>query len=82
MAESYTTESLTLSLHFDGNFPGGTSIKTLLAKAGDIRDAGSIPGQKDSRDGGIATHSSIPMDRGAWWAAARKVAESDTTEEA
>ena len=44
-----------------------------LAHAGDIRDAGSIPGLGIPPEEGMATHSSIfawrlPMDRGAWWA--------------
>ena len=43
------------------------------ATAGDIRDTGSIPGQEDPLEEGMATHSNIlawriPMDRGAWWA--------------
>ena len=44
-----------------------------LAHAGDIRDAGSIPGLGIPPEEGMATHSSIfawriPIDRGAWWA--------------
>ena len=47
--------------------------KNLGANAGDIRDVGSIPGQEDPLEEGMATHSSIPawkipVDRGAWWA--------------
>ena len=40
-------------------FPGGTSVKNLSANAGDIRDAGSIPGMGRSPREGKATHSSI-----------------------
>ena len=43
------------------------------------------PGWEDPLEEGVATHSSIlawtiPMDRGAWWAAVPGVAESSTTE--
>ena len=41
-------------------FPGGTSgKKSLLAKAGDLRDVGSIPGWEDPLEEGMATHCSI-----------------------
>ena len=34
-------------------------VKNLPANAGDIRDMGSIPGQEDPLEEGIATHSSV-----------------------
>ena len=34
-------------------------IKNLPADAGDIRDAGSIPGSEDPLEEAVATHSSI-----------------------
>ena len=34
-------------------------VKNLPTKAGDIRDAGSIPGREDPLEEGMATHSSI-----------------------
>ena len=34
-------------------------VKNLSASAGDIRDAGSIPGQEDPLEKGMATHSSV-----------------------
>ena len=37
-------------------------------------------GQEDALEEGMATHSSIPMDRGAWRATVHRVAQSDTTE--
>ena len=40
-------------------FPGGSVAKNLLANAGDTRDAGSIPGQEDSLEEEMTTHSSI-----------------------
>ena len=48
-------------------------VKNPPANAGDIRNAGSIPGSGRSLEEGVATHFSIlawriPMDRGAWWA--------------
>ena len=39
-------------------FPGGAGGKP-PAGAGNIRDAGLIPGQKDPLEEGVATHSSI-----------------------
>ena len=58
-------------------------VKNQPANAGDIRDSGSIPDQKDSLEEGMATHSSIsclenPMDRGAQWAIVHRVARSWT----
>ena len=40
-------------------FPGGKVVKNLPANAGDIRDAGSIPGSGDPLEEGMATHSRI-----------------------
>ena len=40
-------------------FPGGSVAKNLSANAGDIREAGSIPGSGDPLEEGMATHSSI-----------------------
>ena len=34
-------------------------VKNIPASAGDIRDSGSIPGQEDPLEEGVATHSSI-----------------------
>ena len=56
-------------------------VKNPFAKAGDIRDMGSIPGLEKSPGGGHGNplqYSSLknPVDRGAWWAAVHKVAKS------
>ena len=40
-------------------FPGGSVAKNQPADAGDIREAGSIPGGEDPLEEGMATHSSI-----------------------
>ena len=58
-------------------------VKNPPADAGDIRDAGSIPGWEDPLEEGMATHSSIlawrvPMDREAWQAAIHGVVKSWT----
>ena len=59
--------------------------KNLPASAGDVKDAGSIPGSGRSPGGGHATHTSIhssilenPMDRGTWWAMVHRIAKSGT----
>ena len=41
-------------------------VKNPPASARDVRDAGSIPGQEDSLEESIATHSSIPAWRIPW----------------
>ena len=64
-------------------FPGGTSDKEPTANAGDIREAGSIPGLGRSPEGGHGNplqYSCLenPMDRGAWWATVHGVTKSRT----
>ena len=53
-------------------FPGGTVTKSLPVKAGDARDAGSIPwsGSPPGEGNGKPLQYSClrnPMGRGAWW---------------
>ena len=65
-------------------FPGGASCKeNLPAYAGDIRDAGSIPGSERSPEGGHGNplrYSCLenPMDGGAWRVTVLGVAKSQT----
>ena len=64
-------------------FPGGASGKNLPASAGDVRDAGSVPGSGRSpggEHGNPLQYSCLenPTDRGAWWATVHKVAKSRT----
>ena len=75
-----STEQMTLSRW---DFPGGASGKEPACNAGDVRDAGSIPGLGRSHGGGRGNplqYSRLenPMDRGAWWATVRRVTESQT----
>ena len=56
-------------------------VKNPPANAGDIRDAGLIPGSGRSLEGGHGNpfqYSCLenPMDRGAWWATVHGVTES------
>ena len=58
-------------------------VKNPPANAGDIRDAGSIPGSGRSLrvgNGNLLQHSCLEnsMDRGAWWATIHGVAKSQT----
>ena len=60
-------------------------VKKPLASAGDIRDAGSIPGSEDPLEEGTGNplqYSCLenPMDRGVWRVAVQWVAELDVTE--
>ena len=63
------------------------AVKNLPANAGDITDAGSIPGSGRNlggRNGNPLQYSCLlnPMDRGAWQATVHRVGhkELDTTE--
>ena len=58
-------------------------VKNLPANAGDVRDTGSIPGSGRSPGGGHGNplpYSCLEnlTDRGAWWAAVQRVAQSRT----
>ena len=60
-------------------------VKNLPFNAGDMRDAGSIPGLGRSlrvQNGNTLQYSCLenPMDRGAWQATVHRAAELDTTE--
>ena len=70
-------------LHQDRSFPRGVVVKNPLANAGDIRDSGLIPGLGRSPgegNGNPLQYSSLGnlMDREAWWATVRRVANSQT----
>ena len=59
-------EVLCLHLQRKKGFPGGASdIKSLPAKAGDLRNTGSLS-QEDPLEEGMATHSSILAWRNPW----------------
>ena len=58
-------------------------VKSLPANAGDIRDAGSIPGSGSSsggRHGNPLQYSCLenPMDKRVWWAMAHRVTKTGT----
>ena len=58
-------------------------VKNPPANVGDLRDMGLIPVLGQSPGGGRGSplqysHLENPMDRGAWWAAGRRVAQSRT----
>ena len=62
-------------------FPGGTSGKEPAVSAGDIRDAGSVPGSGRSPGEGNGCHLQYSclersMDRGVWWTTVHKVVKS------
>ena len=61
LQRSDTTERL--SLHFTSYFPWASQVvlvvKNPSANSRDIRDAGSVLGQEDTLELGLATHSNI-----------------------
>ena len=66
------------------DFPGGAVAKNPPAMQEMQKTGVQSLGQEDPLEAGMATHSSIlagknPMDRGAWRAMVRGVAESDRT---
>ena len=62
------------------DFPDGSVVKNPPTNAGDIGDAGSIPGSERSLGVGNGNLFQYHMDRGAWQATVHSVSESDTTE--
>ena len=65
-------------------FPGGTVVKNLPAKAGDLRDTGSIPGSGRFSGGGNGNPLQYSwlensLDREAWQATIQGVAEESGT---
>ena len=68
----------------DWGFPGGAPVvKSPPAKAGDIRDASSIPGSGRSPGGGHGnplqySYLENLMARGAWWVTVHGVEQSQT----
>ena len=58
-------------------------VKNAPAKAGDVKDVGSIPGSGRSPGGGHGNPPQCsclenPMDTGAWWATVHGAAQSRT----
>ena len=65
------------------SFPGGASVKNLLANTGDKRNMGAIPGLGRSPGEGHGnplqySYLENPMDRGAWQATVDGITESWT----
>ena len=64
-------------------FPGSSVVKNPPAKAGGVRDMGSVAGSGRSPGGGDGSslqYSGLenPMDRGVWQATVHRVAQSQT----
>ena len=65
------------------DFPDGSVVKNPPTNAGDIGDAGSIPGSERSPGEGNGNPLwyvclENPMDRGAWWATVHGVSKTWT----
>ena len=66
--------------------PGCLLVDNMPDNAGDIGDAGLIPGMERFPGGGngnLLQYSCLenPVDRGAWWTTVHGVTELDTTEQ-
>ena len=73
--------ALTWGYMFPRGIPGGSVVKNLPASAGDLRDAGSIPGSGRSPKEGNGYPLQYPclenpMDIGAWQAIVHRVEKS------
>ena len=78
-----TQSSALTPSHFSIGFSDGTMVKNLLAKAGNARDEGLIPGSGRSPGEGNCKplqYSCLktPIDRGAWRATVHGVTKSQT----
>ena len=76
-------EGIYVSLWLTGASQVRLAVKSLLAKAGDIRDVGFIPGLGRSPGGGNGNPLQCsclgnPKDRGTWWAPVHRAARSWT----
>ena len=65
------------------DFPGGSVVRNLPAKAGDAEDMGSILGQEEPLEKGMATYSitlawTTPWTRGIWWATVHWITKHQT----
>ena len=86
MGGRFKREGIYVSLWLTGASQVRLAVKSLLAKAGDIRDVGFIPGLGRSPGGGhgnLLQCSSLenPMDRGARWATVHGVTKLDATKQ-
>ena len=66
------------NLKYDVGFPSGSVVKNPLTNAGDLGDAGSIPGlwrPPQEGKGNLLQYSCLgnPMERGHWWATVHEV---------
>ena len=78
-------KDLTFPIVINGASQVALVVKNLAANAGDVKDAGLIPGLERYTGGGLGNPLQFscpenPMDRGAWRATVRGVTESDMTE--
>ena len=64
-------------------FPGGTMVKKLPTKAGDVDLIPGLGRSPSGRNDNPLQYSCLknPVDRGAWQATVYRAAKSDTTEE-
>ena len=79
----FTKKTFFFLLDLSMGFPDGSAYEESACHAGAAGDTGSIPGSGRPSGGGNGNplqYSCLksPMDRGAWWAAVRGVAKSQT----
>ena len=69
-------------IHTYRRFPGGSVVKNLPAYARDMSSTFRLRKSSGEGNGSLLQYSCLgnPIDRGAWQATVRGIAESDTTE--